>query len=431
MTTPLSLASAKRLVTAQKPRSRGRSQGNFGLASLTEPAARHDPGFPSTGALAESVQGEGVHDDDRFDATRRTRFTQGPFRAGRAPQPRAGCLVAHRRGSMLVLLLGVLALTALRVIAGGTLTQGGVQASGSASARAEQALAGQFGIRPADVVLVVESHGQPVTAPAVQAATRSLVARLHADPAVTTVRSYLDPGAARLRSVNGADGLVTATLAGDDATRVGEAAAIASHFRSASGPVTVAVTGTDVLAAETSHLTERGLLRAELLAFPIVLLLLGLYLRRALLALVPVAAGVLAVLSGLMLLGAVAAVTPVTSTATNLVVGLALGLCIDYALLLITRYREELRAGWDRDHALAAAVRRAGRTIVFSAATLAISLAALALFPVPFLRSMASGGRGATLFAAACSLIVVPALLPARPPGPARRPGGGTGSRPA
>ncbi len=224
---------------------------------------------------------------------------------------------------------------------------------------------------------------------------------------------YLDPGAARLRSVNGADGLVTATLAGDDATRAGEAAAIASHFRSASGPVTVAVTGTDVLAAETSHLTERGLLRAELLAFPIVLLLLGLYLRRALLALVPVAAGVLAVLSGLMLLGAVAAVTPVTSTATNLVVGLALGLCIDYALLLMTRYREELRAGRDRDDALAAAVRRAGRTIVFSAATLAISLAALALFPVPFLRSMAIGGLGATLFAAACSLIVVPALLAA------------------
>jgi putative drug exporter of the RND superfamily len=346
------------------------------------------------------------------------RSAQDSPRAGAGPasgrrRGMAGWLVAHRRGSVLVLLLGVLALTALRVIGGGTLIQGGVQASGSASARAEQALAGQFGIRPAGVVLVVESHGQPVTAPAAQAATRSLVARLHADPAVTAVRSYLDPGAARLRSVNAADGLVTATLAGDDATRATEAAAIASHFRSTSGPVTVAVTGTDVLAAETSHLTERGLLRAELLAFPIVLLLLGLYLRRALLALVPVAAGVLAVLSGLMLLGAVAAVTPVTSTATNLVVGLALGLCIDYALLLITRYREELRAGRDRDHALAAAVRRAGRTIVFSAAALAISLAALALFPVPFLRSMAIGGLGATLFAATCSLIVVPALLAA------------------
>jgi RND superfamily putative drug exporter len=102
--------------------------------------------------------------------------------------------------------------------------------------------------------------------------------------------------------------------------------------------------------------------------------------------------------------------------ALNLIIGLGLGLAIDYSLFIVSRFREELERGLDTAAALAATLRTAGRTVLFSAATVAAALAALLVFPQRFLYSMGIGGMLVTLVAATVSLTVLPALLAALGP---------------
>ena len=95
----------------------------------------------------------------------------------------------------------------------------------------------------------------------------------------------------------------------------------------------------------------------------------------------------------------------------NLTTALGLGLAIDYSLFILSRYREERANGRDLDLAMRRTLRTAGRTVVFSAATVAVSLASLLVFPMVYLRSFAYAGIVIVTFAALASLTVLPALI--------------------
>src|SRR5437763_850050 len=103
--------------------------------------------------------------------------------------------------------------------------------------------------------------------------------------------------------------------------------------------------------------------------------------------------------------------TDVSVYSLNLTTGLGLGLAIDYALFVVTRYREELARGASYDDAVVASARTAGRTVAFSAMTVALSLAALLVFPLFFLRSFGYAGIAVVVIAALGALLVLPALL--------------------
>jgi RND superfamily putative drug exporter len=109
-------------------------------------------------------------------------------------------------------------------------------------------------------------------------------------------------------------------------------------------------------------------------------------------------------------------ITDVSSYAIDLTTALGLGLGVDYSLLMINRFREELGRAVDGPGdpvraAVIATLRSAGRTIMFSSITVAVALAALLVFPVYFLRSFAYAGIGVVAIAALASLILLPALL--------------------
>ena len=122
------------------------------------------------------------------------------------------------------------------------------------------------------------------------------------------------------------------------------------------------------------------------------------------------------VLSTFLLMRGVNAVEPMSVFALNLIIGLGLGLAIDYSLFIVSRFREELEQGRGTADALAATLRTAGRTVLFSAATVAAALAALLVFEQRFLFSMGVGGILVTLVAATVSLTILPALLAALGP---------------
>jgi RND superfamily putative drug exporter len=300
--------------------------------------------------------------------------------------------LAHRRPRAIV---GAAVLVAVAAALFGASTPSRLQSSDSdfqdrstESFRTLQLLSRATGVLPGPSLIVL--------APPRQAAVAA--ARLKAQPYVALVK----PRAAVSRDRKLV--LVTAWFKSYGTT---EAPGVSRLARSLPG----IVGGATLANEQVSKQSERDLLHAELIAFPL-LLLLALWIFRGLVAaLLPVAAGLLALFTTLALLRLVNDVTPISVFALNLVTGAAIGLAIDYSLLLVSRYREELaRYGPGRD-ALRAALATAGRTVAFSAVTVAAAFASLLVFPLAFLRSMAIGGLIVAPLAGLVALMLLPALF--------------------
>jgi uncharacterized membrane protein YdfJ with MMPL/SSD domain len=150
---------------------------------------------------------------------------------------------------------------------------------------------------------------------------------------------------------------------------------------------------------------------AELLAFPLLAALSLLFFRGARAAALPLCAGLVTVLGTFLVLRAVNTAYSLSVFALNVVIGLGLGLAIDYSLFLLSRFREELAAGAEPDAAVRTTMTHTGRTVIFSALTVAAALSTLVLFPQRFVKSMGIGGAVVALVAAAAALGLTPALL--------------------
>jgi uncharacterized membrane protein YdfJ with MMPL/SSD domain len=161
---------------------------------------------------------------------------------------------------------------------------------------------------------------------------------------------------------------------------------------------------------------ESDLARAELLALPLLFILSLLIFRGLVAALLPIAGGIVSVLTTFAGLRLVNSVTPMSVYAINLVTGIGLGLAIDYSLFIVSRYREELARTGPGLEALRRTLATAGRTVAFSSLTIAAAMAALLVFPQPFLYSMGTGGVFVALLSAVNALIVLPAILAALGP---------------
>lgn len=172
----------------------------------------------------------------------------------------------------------------------------------------------------------------------------------------------------------------------------------------------VTVGGSRVANQQINATVTGDLAKAELLAFPLLIVLSLLFFRgRA--ALMPLAVGVATVLGTFLVLTGVNHLYGLSVFALNLVIGLGLGLAVDYSLFLVARYREELARQGPTPGAIATTMSRAGRTVLFSAITVACALATLTVFPQGFLKSMGIAGAVVALVAALAALTITPALL--------------------
>ena len=172
----------------------------------------------------------------------------------------------------------------------------------------------------------------------------------------------------------------------------------------------VTVGGSAVADLQLGETVSEDLGRAELFAFPLLLILSLLFFRGRAAAL-PVVAGITTVLGTFLVLMGVNQIYGLNVYALNLVIGLGLGLAIDYTLFLVTRFREELSGGAETRAAVRTTMATAGRTVAFSAATVAAALATLTVFPLGFAQSMGIAGATVAVVAAVATLTVSPALL--------------------
>ena len=156
--------------------------------------------------------------------------------------------------------------------------------------------------------------------------------------------------------------------------------------------------------------SDRGILFEVLLGALGALIVLALVFG-SLLAGLPLLVAAISILGTFLALFGLTAVTDVSAVVEYLIALIGLGVAIDYSLLVVTRWREETATGAGNDEAVRTAMATAGRSVVFSGVTVAVSLAALVLVPIPFLRSIGFGGLLIPLFSVAVSLTLVPALL--------------------
>jgi putative drug exporter of the RND superfamily len=292
------------------------------------------------------------------------------------------------------------------------LTSGGFDDPSSESSRARRAIEREFGRQTPDLLLLVSARHGTVDDVDVVAAGNALTAELASERTVSRAVSYWNlGGAAPLRSNDGRQALVIATLRGDDENRHDAAKELSPRYSGRHGPVAVGVGGFAETFRQVNEQTESDLVRGELLAFPIVLVLMIIVFGSVVAAGLPLVVGALAIVGTFLVLLAISSLTDVSIFALNLTTGMGLGLAIDYSLFVVSRYREELHAGRSPHDAAVRTVQTAGKTVAFSALTVAIALAALLVFPLPFLRSFAYAGIGVSLLAGAAAVVALPALL--------------------
>jgi putative drug exporter of the RND superfamily len=162
---------------------------------------------------------------------------------------------------------------------------------------------------------------------------------------------------------------------------------------------------------EVNDQTKTDLTKAELIAFPLLALLLLVVFRGVVAAAIPLLIGGISIVGTLLVLRIMSTFVDTSVFALNIATGLSLGLAVDYALLLVSRYREEIAGGGATREAHRRTVTTAGRTALFSGFTVAAAMAALVILPQRFLYSIAVAGASVGILSAVIAILVVPSML--------------------
>ena len=293
------------------------------------------------------------------------------------------------------------------------LSAGGFQDPTSESAHAGRILSEKFDQSDQQLLITVTDPAGVDDGRARIAGT-DIAARLDASPNVLGVTSpWTSPPAAaqELISKDGKTGLIVATVAGGEDKAQGYAAALAGEVIGDRDGVVVRAGGTAMIYRQITEQTTRDLVRMESIAVPLSFLVLVWVFGGLVAAALPMMVGLMSILGAMSVLRLITSFTEVSIFALNITTALGLALAVDYTLLILSRFRDELAAGATREAALVRTMSTAGRTVLFSAVTVALSLAALMLFPMYFLKSFAYSGIATVAFAAAAAVIVTPAAI--------------------
>lgn len=293
------------------------------------------------------------------------------------------------------------------------LSAGGFQDPTSESAQATQLLVDKFGQGDMDLIISVTSDAG-AQGPAARAVGTDIASQLEASPYVADVTSVWtapQSAAPALISKDGNTGLIVAGITGGESGAQKHAKELTDRIVHDRDGVTVRAGGEAMTYVQINAQSEKDLLTMESIAIPLSFVVLVWVFGGLLAAALPLAVGGFAILGSMAVLRAITLVTDVSIFAMNLTVAMGLALAIDYTLLIISRYRDELADGADRDRALVRTMATAGRTVLFSAMTVALSMVAMVLFPMYFLKSFAYAGIAVVAFAAVAAIVVAPAAI--------------------
>ncbi|MFV0457920.1 MAG: MMPL family transporter [Actinomycetales bacterium] len=344
--------------------------------------------------------------------------------AGRTPGAASTPAVGPRTGAWgrliyrfrwLVLALGLALLTFGSIWGPGVVTllgSGGFDVPGSESERAQTRIVETVGAPGADVIALYRSDEYTVDDAAFADAVQDAVADVPDDPLVRQITSYYSTGAPALVSSDRHATFVAVQLRG---TSDEKDAFFREHLHDALvidpqvGDSSFG--GPSALGVQMADQVLEDLAQAEMISGPTLAILLIILFGGLVAAGLPLLNGAITVVTSLVVLRLTMHVMDLSVFAVNTITVLGLGLSIDYALLIVSRFREEIRAGRGTRESLATTMATAGRGVVVSAVIVAVALSGLMFFPEVFMRSTAVGGISAVAIAALSALTVLPAVL--------------------
>jgi trehalose monomycolate/heme transporter len=263
---------------------------------------------------------------------------------------------------------------------------------------------------PSALVIVKHKDGLEAATPGFKTAMDDVVAQIKREAGVEAVQTFYSTGADQFVSKDKRSTFASISIRGEIPDQEKVAVKLRSNVKN--DKLELAWAGVALINHDITEQIGKDLALAETISFSLLAILLIFVFRGFVAALLPLLLGGFTVLVALLVLRVLAEMTTIVEYALNVIILIGLGLAVDYSLLMVSRFREELIAKkGDSSEALRVTMQTAGRTIFFSGLTVIISLTALLLFPIDFLRSMGLGGGAAVFVAMIGALVVLPSIL--------------------
>ena len=324
-------------------------------------------------------------------------------------------IVRRRKGVLTLFLIGIIAAGGVGSLAFGKLDTGGYSDLGSESAKAGAYLTETFKVQEPVAILVVDSGNLDIADPEIASAAQELENKVSKVSGVSKTISFWSTGGAPSLKSNDSKAaflFVYADIKVNDFNTYGSIGAdIQKNFEGKKGPLTIYASGGGVITNSINEKIGKDLKLAESIAIPLTFVLLAFVFGALVASAMPLVIGISAILGSFLLIFIFSLFTNVSVFALNLVTGLGMGLGIDYALLMVNRFREELHHGKSVEDSVIETVATAGRTVFYSGLTVLVTLASLLLFPLNFLKSFGMAGVSVVAIAVLGALIPLPALL--------------------
>lgn len=324
-------------------------------------------------------------------------------------------VVRRSKVVLIVFTIAILGAGGIGSLAFSKLDSGGYSDLSSDSAKAATYLTEKFGVVEPVSVLVIDSGNKPVDDPEISQAAIALEKKIAQVPEISRTLSFWSTGGAQsMKAIDGKAAFLFAyaNLKGTDFDKLGNIGAqIQEEFDGVNGSLTVYASGSGVITHAINHKIEKDLLLAESIAIPLTFILLAFVFGALVASAMPLVVGVSAILGAFFIIYLITLFTNVSIFALNLITGLGLGLGIDYALLMVNRFREELHAGKSVEESIITTVNSAGKTVFYSGLTVLVTLSALIFFPLDFLKSFGYAGVSVVSLAVLGALIPLPAIM--------------------
>jgi len=326
-----------------------------------------------------------------------------------------GHVVVRRRKSMVILfIVGVLTAGTFGSMVFSRLDSGGYSNPDSDSYQVYNYLNKNLKVADPNIVVVVDSGDLPITDPTVAAKAQALETEIAKAPDVTSVVSYWNTGGEKtLAATDGKAAYILVYGGGEAFTPESQemGAYFQKNFDGKRDGLTIYSGGVGVVGNAINKKIADDLKIAEAISIPLTFILLVLVFGAMAASAMPLIVGVSAILGAFFLLYLISLVTTVSVYALNLTTGLGLGLGIDYALLIVNRFREELHRGKSVEDSIVDTMASAGKTVFYSGLTVLVTLLSLTFFPLPFLKSFGYAGVSVVAIAVAGALFGLPPIL--------------------
>jgi RND superfamily putative drug exporter len=323
-------------------------------------------------------------------------------------------LVKRRKGAVILFIVGIFVAGTVGSMAFSRLDTAGYSDPNSDSYKVYEYLTDELKLSDPAVVIVVDSGSTDVTDPGVTQKGLALEKKIGQEVGVSKTLSYWSSGGEAI--MKSSDGKAAYILVyGDEDPFTPQGQELGSYFQKnydgAYDGLTLYAGGVGVVSSAISEKIADDLKIAELISIPLTFILLAFVFGALAASAMPLIVGVAAILGAFFILYLFTLFTNVSIYALNLTTGMGLGLGIDYALLMVNRFREELARGKSVEDSIVSTMGSAGKTVFYSGMTVLVTLLSLTFFPLPFLKSFGYAGVSVVALAVVGAILGLPPIL--------------------